>query len=40
MAKQKTLTGQYQDHLTRIGKSPQTVEAYSYDLAAFARWFE
>ncbi len=26
--------------MTKVGKSPHTVRAYSHDLAAFARWFE
>ena len=40
MAKKKTLTDQYQDHLLRIGRSPRTVKAYAHDLAVFARWFK
>ncbi len=40
MAKKKTLTDQYQDHLLRVGRSPRTVKAYTHDLAAFARWLE
>jgi site-specific recombinase XerD len=40
MARKKTLTDQYQDHLLRIGRSPRTVQAYAHDLVAFTRWFE
>jgi site-specific recombinase XerD len=40
MAKEKTLTDQYQEHLLRIGRSPRTVKAYAHDLAVFARWFK
>jgi len=40
MAKKKTVTDQYQDHLLRIGRSPRTVKAYAHDLAVFARWFK
>ena len=32
MAQQKTLIDQYRDHLTRVGKSPHTVRAYSLQI--------
>ncbi|NIO04587.1 MAG: site-specific integrase, partial [Proteobacteria bacterium] len=40
MAAKKNVTDQYRDHLTKVGKSPHTVRAYSHNLAAFTRWFE
>jgi site-specific recombinase XerD len=40
MPSPQPLIDQYQDHLTRAGKSPHTVRAYVQDAAAFARWFE
>jgi len=40
MAMKKSVVHQYQDHLTRVGKSPNTVKAYSHDVTAFARWLE
>ena len=40
MAEKKTFTDQYRDYLVKVGRSPQTVKAYSHDLASFARWFE
>jgi site-specific recombinase XerD len=40
MAAKENVTDQYREHLTKVGKSPHTVRAYSHDLAAFARWFE
>ncbi len=40
MSKKKSVIEQYRDHLTRVGKSPHTVRAYSHDVAAFAHWFE
>jgi site-specific recombinase XerD len=40
MATRKNVTDQYRDHLTKVGKSPHTVRAYTHDLAAFVRWFE
>jgi site-specific recombinase XerD len=40
MAVKKALIEQYQDYLTRVGKSPHTVRAYSQDVRGFIRWFE
>lgn len=40
MDTEKSVTDQYQDYLTRVGKSPNTVRAYGHDLTAFARWWE
>jgi len=40
MAAKKKVTDQYREHLTKVGKSPHTVRAYSHDLAAFTHWFE
>jgi integrase/recombinase XerC len=40
MATKKALTAQYQDYLTRVGKSLHTVKAYSNDLTSFVRWWE
>jgi integrase/recombinase XerC len=40
MPTQPDVIAQYQDHLTRIGKSQHTIKAYIQDLEAFARWFE
>jgi site-specific recombinase XerD len=40
MSKQKSVTQQYQAHLSRVGKSPRTVKAYGYDLAGFTLWWE
>jgi len=40
MAMKKSSTDQYQDYLTRLGKSPNTVKAYGHDVAAFVRWLE
>jgi len=37
---EKSVIDQYCDHLTRVGKSPNTVKAYSHDVGAFAHWFE
>ena len=34
MAAKKDVIDQYRDHLTKVGKSPHTVRAYSHDLAA------
>ena len=35
-----TTIDQYQEHLTKVGKSAHTVKAYSHDVAAFIRWYE
>ena len=40
MAEEKSLTEQYRDYLTQVGKSPRTVRAYGDDVASFAKWFE
>jgi site-specific recombinase XerD len=40
MPSPQPLINQYQDYLTRAGKSPHTVRAYNQDVTAFARWFE
>ncbi|MFQ5796733.1 MAG: site-specific integrase [Candidatus Bipolaricaulia bacterium] len=40
MSAQKHIIDQYQDHLTRVGKSSNTVQAYTHDVSAFATWFE
>jgi hypothetical protein len=40
MPSPQPLINQYQDHLTRAGKSPYTVRAYIQDATAFGRWFE
>ena len=38
--KKESTTELYQDYLTRVGKSSNTVKAYTHDVAAFARWLE
>ena len=40
MTAPQSITDQYQDYLSRTGKSPNTVKAYGRDVAAFAIWFE
>jgi site-specific recombinase XerD len=40
MQTQPDVITQYQDHLTRAGKSSHTVKAYTQDLAAFGQWLE
>ena len=40
MTEEKTLLTQYRSYLERVGKSPRTVQAYSDDVASFAKWFE
>lgn len=37
---EQTIIDQYEDHLTRVGKSAHTVRAYTHDVAAFAQWFQ
>jgi site-specific recombinase XerD len=38
--KKESITDLYEDYLTRVGRSPNTVKAYTHDVAAFVRWFE
>ena len=40
MTSQESLLEQYQEYLTRIGKSSHTIKAYIHDVGSFAKWWE